>query len=113
LTPAPTRDNTADSFGAHDGRQPWPIAIAAGDHQKIVLVDRRALERHHDFAGRRLADVGNIDGFDDLSRISKTLDLECFHAKSPSLSSMALTAAAGGEGNGRRLGTGNLALAAP
>src|SRR5216683_3997940 len=44
------RDNTADSFRAHDGRQPWAIAIAADDHEKIVLVDRRSLDRDHHFA---------------------------------------------------------------
>jgi hypothetical protein len=73
------RDNVADSFRAHDGRQPWSIAIAAGDHQKIVLIDRRGLERDHHLAGRWRTDLGDIDGFDDLYRIAERLDLDCFH----------------------------------
>ncbi len=38
-------DNAAHSFRAHDGRQPRPIAVAAGNHQQIVLIDRRGLDR--------------------------------------------------------------------
>jgi len=74
------RDNAADSFRPRDGRQPWPIAIAAGDHQKIVLIDRRGLDHDHHFGGRWRTDVGDIDGFDDLDRIAEHLDLNCFHS---------------------------------
>jgi hypothetical protein len=53
------RDHPARSLRAHDGWQPWPIAVAACNHQEIVLIDRRGLDRDHDFAGRWCADVGN------------------------------------------------------
>ena len=51
------RDDAADAFRAHDGRQRRPIAIAAGDHQQIVLIDRRGLEGDHHFASGRRPDV--------------------------------------------------------
>src|SRR5215469_12398762 len=79
LDPRAHRDNAASSFRAHDGRQPGPIAIAAGDHQKIVLVYRRRFDRNHDFAGRRGANLGDIEGFGDLCRIAERLDLNCLH----------------------------------
>src|SRR6266850_4136691 len=40
--PRAHRDHAADAFRTHDGRQPWPIAIAASDHQQIVLIDGEA-----------------------------------------------------------------------
>jgi len=63
----------------HDGRRPWPITIATGDHQNIVLIDRLGLKCDHSFAGRWHTDVGDIDGFDDLGRIAERLDLDYFH----------------------------------
>src|SRR4029453_16970411 len=76
-------DNAASSFRAHDGRQPWPIAIAAGDHQKIVLIDRRGLDCDYHFADRWRADVENINEFGGLARIAERLDLDCSHGCSP------------------------------
>jgi len=73
------RDNAANSFCAHDGRQLWPIAIAAGDHQKIVLIDRRGLQCDHHFASPWRTDVGDIDDFENLGRIAECFDLDCFH----------------------------------
>ena len=72
-------DDAAGPFSAHDGRQPRSIAVAAGDHQEVVLIDRRGLERNHHFAGRRCRDVGDVDRLDDLNGIPECLDLECFH----------------------------------
>src|SRR5262249_58543609 len=66
--------------GARDGRQPWPIAIAAGDDQKIVLIDRRGLDCHHHLAGCWSTDVGDIDHLDDLGRVAEGRDLNCVHA---------------------------------
>src|SRR6266446_2995727 len=34
LTPAPTA--TTRPTPTHDGRQPWPIAMAAADHQQLI-----------------------------------------------------------------------------
>jgi hypothetical protein len=81
LRPADAKngDNAAHSFRAHDGWQPRPIAVAAGNHQQIVLIDRRGLNRDHHFAGRRRANVGDIDESDDFGRITERLDLDCLH----------------------------------
>src|SRR5712691_1831751 len=54
----------------------FPVICAV---QQIVLIDQRGLERAHHFAGRWRTDVGYIDGFEDLGRIAKRLDLDCLH----------------------------------
>jgi hypothetical protein len=42
-------DDAADPFGTDDGRQRRSVAIPTGDHQEIVLIDRRGFERDNDF----------------------------------------------------------------
>jgi hypothetical protein len=73
------RDNAADSLRAHNGRQLWPIAIAPGNHQQIILIDRRGLDRDHHLAGRWRPDAGDIDDFGDLGWTAERLYLDCFH----------------------------------
>ena len=67
------------------GRQLRPKAVAAGDHQKIVLIDRRGLERDHHFVCRWGPDVGDVDRLDDLDGIAECVDLDCSYGCSPPL----------------------------
>src|ERR1700758_4816823 len=73
-------DYAANAFRAHNGRQTGPITIAARNHQKIVLVDRRGLDRNHLFARSWRADVRDIGGLQHVGRLAKSRDLNSFHA---------------------------------
>ena len=46
----------------HEPRSSGVVPITTGDHQKIVLVDRRGLDGDRHFAGRGRTDVGDVDG---------------------------------------------------
>jgi hypothetical protein len=53
--------------------------MAARNHQKIVLVDRRGLDRNHHFAYSWRTDVRDIDDLQHVGRLAKSRDLNCLH----------------------------------